>query len=420
MLRLLYFSNERFPTRDAVSIQQMHVAESFARLGVDLTFVRPWFHDMAGYHSDDIFLFYGIETPFNMRILPSALSLSKPRYGIDIGYHKTARDRKLLPGIGGASVILSTGAFIYSQITDHAFDEPTAIYSRNLNSTAVFLKHKRLLQKKPVRVFIEAHALSQEPERLFRSVVCRCDGIVSITQALKQDLVQEFNLDPGRIHVAPDGVRQVDHTVADKQALRRQLSIPHPEKNLVVYSGGFSRGKGAEIVVRAAEFADSETQFYLLGGAPRTIAELRRMTRADQYDNVHLPGFVPPRVVGDYQAAADVLVLPNTPDYALRDYTSPLKLFEYMAAGSPVVASDLPVFREVLDDGRNGVLVKPGSPQHLAAGIRKALDNPSFAAQLARTAKQQVSAYTYPTRARGIFEFIRRQTGWKIPNKRSV
>ena len=60
---------------------------------------------------------------------------------------------------------------------------------------------------------------------------------------------------------------------------------------------------------------------------------------------------------------ADVLALPNPSSAISREFTSPLKLFEYMASGRPIVASDLPSLREVLADGRNALLVEPATPR---------------------------------------------------------
>ena len=74
-----------------------------------------------------------------------------------------------------------------------------------------------------------------------------------------------------------------------------------------------------------------------------------------------------------------------------RYFTSPLKLFDYMAAGAPIVASDLPTVREVLTDGDNALLVPPGRPvDALAAAIRRLLVNPGLADRLRRTAFEQV------------------------------
>jgi|GEM_PF-360271 len=414
-MKFLYLTNERFPTRDAVSIQQMHVVESFAQLGLDVTFIRPYYHDMSQFSDDDIRHFYGIDNNFDMKTIPSLLSMSKPRYGIDIGYGVDGKENLKIPVIGGMSVLASTAAYIIKNVLSGTFDEPAIIYSRNLNSTYVFCRHRRTwLRGKPVKIFVEAHALTQRPQRLFNYIIAQCDGIVSITNALKDDLVRTYNIPPEHIYVAPDGVREIQSQDANSSVsqVRQRLNLPL-DKKIVVYSGGFSRGKGVENAIRAAAHFNNDVHFYLLGGAPKTIAEVKKMTNADQYQNVHLPGFIPPRDIASYQAAADVLILPSTYDYSLREYTSPLKLFEYMAAGRPVVASDLPVFREVLRHKENGYLVE-ANPDALADGIRTVLSHPELAKHISSNAFNDVQKFTYHQRAKNIVNFLEEKTGWTI------
>jgi glycosyltransferase involved in cell wall biosynthesis len=77
-----------------------------------------------------------------------------------------------------------------------------------------------------------------------------------------------------------------------------------------------------------------------------------------------------------------------------------LKLFEYMASGRPIVASDLPSIREVLTDGDTAVLVEAGSVDALVKGICRVRDDPSFAMRIARRALDDVGRYTWGERAR--------------------
>ena len=150
-----------------------------------------------------------------------------------------------------------------------------------------------------------------------------------------------------------------------------------------------------------------EATLCLVGGAPAEIAETEALVGELKLANVILAGHVPPDRVPLYQAAADVLVLPNTAEAAIsREHTSPLKLFEYMAADRPIVASDLPSLREALRHGENGWLVPPDEPVALAQGIQHVLAEPALAARLAAQARRDVQAYTWDERAGQILEFV--------------
>ena len=126
-----------------------------------------------------------------------------------------------------------------------------------------------------------------------------------------------------------------------------------------------------------------------------------RVRRCGLTDRVTFTGEVPPPDVGPLLARADILVLP-TLDTPHARYTSPMKLFEYMAASRPVVASDLPALREIVEHGDTAVLVAAGDPAAFAAGIRSLLDDPPGADRLASVAFDRVACYSWARRAERI------------------
>ena len=104
---------------------------------------------------------------------------------------------------------------------------------------------------------------------------------------------------------------------------------------------------------------------------------------------------------------ADILIYSGTrKSEKFKKYTSPLKLFEYMASKRPIIASDLPSIREILNT-ENAILVKPGSAKALANAIKFALENPDFCAKISKQAYKDVQKYTWEKRAKRILEFIK-------------
>lgn len=415
-MRLIYLSNARIPGRDAATIQQMQMAEAFANVGLDVTFIRPFYFELAKYSHDYIFSYYGIESNFRLKALPSLLSISKPAHGIDTGFSDMGMRKGKIPKIGGASMMISTWFYIQKQLLTGRFNRPTIVYCRNLNAATVFLhQRERWFSGKPVKVFVEAHALVQKPAHFFEYILHNCDGIISITNSLKEKIVGKYNIPPEKFFVAPDGVRtrRLTEKSLTQQEARQQLAIPAKYQKVVLYTGALSPGKGVEVFIRAASEFDEKVIFYIVGGTPKTIEEVKAITGSDRLSNVHFAGFVPPKDVATYQQAADVLVLPNTADYKLKDYTSPLKLFEYMATRRPIVASDLPVFREILTHEKNSVLVAPGDPKALAGGIRRVLADGAFAQRISRAARNDVEKYSWDSRAKNIVRFIKKRAGWE-------
>jgi glycosyltransferase involved in cell wall biosynthesis len=116
-------------------------------------------------------------------------------------------------------------------------------------------------------------------------------------------------------------------------------------------------------------------------------------------DRVTFTGMVDPGRVADLLSQADVLALPNPASAISTRFTSPLKLFEYMAAGRPIVASDLPAIREVLEHEVNALLVTPGDAAAMARAIERLLADPALASRLAHAALERVPEYSWDRRA---------------------
>ena len=169
---------------------------------------------------------------------------------------------------------------------------------------------------------------------------------------------------------------------------------------VVGYAGHLYPWKGVDLLIAALSMLPN-VRGLIVGGhdAEPDLARLRHQASTmGVADRVRFTGFIPPGDVARHLAGADVLVLPNPETEISRSYSSPLKLFEYMAAGKPIVASDLPAFREVLSS-EDAVLVEPGSASALAAGIERVLGDRPLATRLAFNAFSAASNYSWSARA---------------------
>ena len=147
--------------------------------------------------------------------------------------------------------------------------------------------------------------------------------------------------------VAPNGFEpEAFEGERDVPSLRARISLP-PERKIVCYCGNTYRDRGIELLVRAAARMP-EVEFLVVGGRERDNALWREMARQSGAANFRMEGFVAQREVYSYLLASDILVMPYSSGVTIRDgteageFTSPLKLFEYMAAGKPIVATGIP------------------------------------------------------------------------------
>ena len=121
----------------------------------------------------------------------------------------------------------------------------------------------------------------------------------------------------------------------------------------------------------------------IVGGTPADVGSFRAFVASERLEGVHVVGHVAPSEVPTWLAAADIAVLPNSGTSVIGSrYTSPLKLYEYLAAGCPIVASDVPAVREVVTDGETAVLVRPDDPEALGDGIAGLLAVPVLAQRI--------------------------------------
>jgi glycosyltransferase involved in cell wall biosynthesis len=219
------------------------------------------------------------------------------------------------------------------------------------------------------------------------------DGYVAITRGLADDLERKFGArNPGSLAVVPDGVRL---------SAQRDFDWPaQPTHPVVGYVGHLYPWKGPHLLLQALSGLEN-VRAIIVGGHPaeRDLQRLHQQAHTlGLTARVTFTGYVDRGRIPDLLAAMDVLVLPHTSTPISERYASPLKLFEYMAAGRPIVASDLASIREVLTD-EAAVLVAPGDPATLAAGIRRTLDDWDAAGRRARRAYELVSDYTWDRRA---------------------
>ena len=231
------------------------------------------------------------------------------------------------------------------------------------------------------------------------------DGYVATTQALASELETHFG-PRSRAITAPNGVR-ID------PARRYQTRSRGDKPPVVAYAGHFYPYNGAHLLIEALALLPG-VRGLIIGGHPRDAADgerLRALTSARGLtERVTFTGLVPPDQVVPRLREADVLVQPLI-DAPYTRYASAMKLFDYMAAGRPIVAFDLASTREVVADGRTARLVEPGSVEALAAGIRDVLADPALADRLARAAFEEVANYTWAHRAARIERLLAEVVG---------
>jgi glycosyltransferase involved in cell wall biosynthesis len=221
--------------------------------------------------------------------------------------------------------------------------------------------------------------------RVEHSVLNRAKAVVAITRGAADDLKRRYRLER-EIHVVPDAASWPAR-VPDKQW--------HEAARRIVYGGSFFPWKGVQDLVTAARWLP-DCRITLIGGSPERVDEYRALVPANGAEVV-FAGQVSHREALRAFEQACIAVLPNRAEPNSL-WSSPLKLFEYMAAGCAVVASDLPPLREVLGE-EEIVWVPPADPRALATGISRLVSDPVQAQRMGERLRARARNYTWRARA---------------------
>ena len=371
-MKIAYIFAGNLPSERANTIQVMKVCQAFSSLGHELTLFAPT-SGPTNPAWESLAEHYGLSTFFNIEFFP-----------IDPIFK-----RRSIPWKGLRRAIRMDADLLYSRAL------PPAVLG--------------LLFKIPV--ILEMHQLpAGRFGPLWYKLFLRLPGrklLVPITNALKDSLQEKYipPLPDGDVVVAPSGV-DLDRyqNLPDPVSARQKLDLP--QKFTVVCSGHLYRGRGMEMVIELAGCLPA-MNFIWAGGTIEDVERWRATILAKGLKNITLTGFIPNQHLPLYQAASDALLIPyedgftNSGGENISAVSSPMKIFEYMAAERPILSSDLPVLHEVLN--ANNVIFCPAGD---ASAWQKALldlqSDPIRGKQLARQARRDVEKYSWEERCRSV------------------
>lgn len=381
-MRILYFADIRFPLERANGIQTMETCHALAVRGHDVTLAtRP---DTAPSPRDP-FAYYGL--PPEPRLHIEHAPVAGPAPARRMGYLAFAAGRAA--GRARADVLFTRDLGVAAMLLR---------LPRALRPALVYESHGYAPDVAAALPGLVATATAPSPAKLRRleareaRVWRHADGYVTITSGLAE-YMNQLHGSRGALAVVPDGVRL--RTTPDPPAQREPPTVS------VAYAGHLYAWKGVDVLLHALALLPGASALIVGGHAAEPdLARVQALASELRIaDRVTFTGLVEPGRVHEYLERAAVLALPNPASAISTRFTSPLKLFEYMAAGRPIVASDLPSIREILQDGEHALLVAPGDPRALADAVRRLLADPILAGRLASSARRAVVEYGWDRRA---------------------
>jgi glycosyltransferase involved in cell wall biosynthesis len=325
---------------------------------------------------DDVYAFYSAKKTFSIRKILLPFNAFSSRF------------------LGRLAYYLEASLFLLCLLF-HAVPKNVIVYTRS--PEVVWLYGKRRT------VVYGAHGWPDNKERLYVWVMKRASYVVCNSRGT-EEVYQTHGFT--QTMVAPNGVDLDAFEIQGRNVdLRKELGLSD-DVYIVLYTGHLYDWKGVDTLCQAAKNLGSEYAVVCVGGTKDAVATYQEWARQHAVTNLHFLGHKPRAYIPGYLRDADVLILPNKPisEESIR-YTSPIKLFEYMASGTPIVASNLQSIREIVNNDSAFFFI-PGSAEDLESTIRYVKEHPSEASSRAEVSCTIVTSYTWTKRARKIITRI--------------
>ena len=239
--------------------------------------------------------------------------------------------------------------------------------------------------------------------------------VVVVVSAPSRDELLERGIEKDKILVNPNGVDPEAYSPEiDGSDIRRKYNLE--DKRVIGFIGTFGKWHGAEVLAQAFGLLLQKHPQYrentrlLMIGNGHTLSQVQQELEAyNVTQECILTGIVPQEEGPAHLAACDLLASPHVPNPdGTPFFGSPTKLFEYMAMGKGIIASDLDQIGEVLEHDHTAWMVKPGDADSLMIGLKSMLDNPEISKRLGEAARREaVTRYTWKEHTRKTIEKLK-------------
>jgi len=384
-MKIAYIVNARIPTERAHGYQITKMCEQLAAAGAEVELLVPTKKNPI---KEDLFEFYRLRNNYHVRWLKMP-------------------DFLLYEKFLGRFAMYSQWLFFTVKLLFVKINKDSLIYTRDRDAAWVF-------GLRGFKTCYESHDWPAKQEKLVCWLLKRINYIVTTNSFIKNEFIKKgFN--ERKILVAPNGIdTNVFAINATKDDAIKRLDLGEitgaEHKKILLYTGSFKTSgfeKGIVDILKALSILNDANVIFLAVGGSR--ADIKYYENITSEFKVREQAFFYERQNQEklalFQRAADLLLMPFPKIAHYEFFMTPLKMFEYLAAGRPIIASDLPSIREILNEG-NCLFCRPGDPDDLAKKIKQALNDPVLADKISRQAVLDSEQYGWNKRAKKILEFI--------------
>lgn len=370
-MNIVYIATSAIPSYSANSLHVVKMCNAFGELGHEVNLLVPARKDRIK-NVNNTYSFYEV-----------------PSKSFSIHY-------LFQPNIKGKILIFYIATLFY-----HFKHKPDIVYGRSLLPIVIaslfgyytaFETHSPIWNRNRFNKLLIKFLFKQKKFKKF----------IIITKALKKRLIEDLNIPAHKIFVAPDGADRVKNNFHHDSKKNRNFNVG--------YIGNLYKGKGLEVIEKIAPDT-KDIQYIIIGGNENEIEYWKNKINTS---NVHFFGHMNQSQIKKHIQYIDVFLLPNHKNRVssigknenIAYYTSPLKMFEYMSYGKPIVASNLKVLKEVLNSN-NSILCDPEKPNQWINAIYRLKESKKLRIEIGKQAKYDLeNFYTWEIRAKNILKEI--------------
>lgn len=403
LYRVFYLSRDRFPGERAHSINQIRMCDAFADLGLEIFLVCPRHSFNLPYELSD---FYGLNNSIKVIRVPCiSFDIPLPKFLRKYNWLIRIKNR-FITDIAGATTTLSIITYILYLLISGKLKNSDLIYGRSAYFSLCIIKLILFLFSKKNKVVIELHKPLTGRMKLLSFILKKMDMLVVISEYLK-NIFTERNFD--NVVVLQDGVDIRSFVKLKncfpKRIIREKLNLPL-NKKIICYSGHLYPYKGVDDLIKIAQYFKEEF-FLIVGGFKEDVDRCSLLAEELGLSNIFFTGFLKPSEVPKYLYASDICVYTFSKESPEKNYTSPIKLFEYLASGNPTVAANVPGVREIIKDGENGLLYEPGNIEDLKKKIEILLKDLRIYNKISEKGFESAKEYTWEKRAQRVLDYLK-------------
>jgi len=385
--RITYLSNSRFPSEMANTVQIMNMCHAMAEYGFKVNLLKPYRINQLSGSSTDLYEFYNLSKRFDIHTVKF----------IDLSLLE-----KFIP-----SLMFRSLNYINNMLWENYL---VHYYIKNYNNDLIYMRHTlpfalHKISKLNIPAIVEFHGMpSKRYIKYYKDAFNNSDKFIplAITTLLAEDIAEVFNIDFNDILVLPSAVD------INKFAGNKIVSDNNEKKLNITYVGSLIPNRGVDTLITAAKVL-KELNFTIIGGIGEDLSKMKLYKEKNGLSNVNLLGYKSQKDLPLYYQKADILILPMTgKEVHTTKYASPSKLFEYMASGKPIIASDLISIREILKNNESILLFEPDNSKDLINKIKLLSSDPDLMIKLSKNSKNLAKRYSWNNRVEKIQKHIQK------------